>query len=567
MTRLSSTHLKTFLLIAGIGLYSGAVNAVPAIWEAQLGATVTDTTPAPALPALPALDKKDDATISLSFGSMKFPLYGTTYTGTDVLNISSNGFISLGGSNGSDATASGSILTMDPFPRIAPYWIDLDPENQGGDIYYNTFNDDNDPNIDRIVITFSTGFNECSDIGSVCFVHAQVQLLEDGTIIFGYNGIGMTASVTSDLLVGISPGGMTADPGSINIIAASKVPFDSGMEPTIYELFAPAFPTSEDLKDLNFVFTPNGSGGFILSDGIINPPDSTEPPTWESAIGTTILAPLLGVPALDDVDDGTINITFGLMSFPFAGTTYTGLDILNISSNGFISLGGDNGADCCSGDPIKLTSDPFPRIAPFWTDLDPGEEGGDIYIKYFDEAVDRLVITFVTGYDDCEADECRALVQVQLLENGTIRFGYNGIDLTNGANDADDDVLVGISPANGASDPGSTDISNTAPFHSDTDTIYELFVAASAPPFDLDGGNVIFTPDGAGGFNVTAPGVSGSAVGGVTPGRNSNKHHCSLGGSDAALDPTLWLLVLVSCIYLGYRRSYTPQESHSRGIH
>jgi len=32
---------------------------------------------------------------------------------------------------------------------------------------------------------------------------------------------------------------------------------------------------------------------------------------------------------------------------------------------------------------------------------------------------------------------------------------------------------------------------------------------------------------------------------------------CSLAGKDAAFDPTLWLLVLVSCIYLGYRRTYT----------
>ena len=37
----------------------------------------------------------------------------------------------------------------------------------------------------------------------------------------------------------------------------------------------------------------------------------------------------------------------------------------------------------------------------------------------------------------------------------------------------------------------------------------------------------------------------------------SGSGSCSLAGKDAAFDPTLWLLVLVSCIYLGYRRSYT----------
>ena len=105
------------------------------------------------------------------------------------------------------------------------------------------------------------------------------------------------------------------------------------------------------------------------------------------------------------------------------------------------------------------------------------------------------------------------LAQTQLLENGTIIFGYNGIDLRNAANDANDDVLVGISPAGGGiTDPGSTDITTTAPFHSAEPTIYELFVAASAPPVDLDGGNVIFTPDGGGGFNVTAPGISGTSI-------------------------------------------------------
>jgi hypothetical protein len=161
------------------------------------------------------------------------------------------------------------------------------------------------------------------------------------------------------------------------------------------------------------------------------------------------------------------------------------------------------------------------------------------------------------GHHDCDADDCHILVQTQLLEDGTIIFGYNGIDLVNPLNDVNTDVLVGISPANGANDPGGTDIGNTAPFNTGAEpTVYELFIAASAPLFDLDGGNVIFTPNGGGGFAVTAPGVSRTAIGGGGggSGRNSNKHHCSLGGSDAAFDPTLWLLILVSGIYLGYRR-------------
>ena len=84
-----------------------------------------------------------------------------------------------------------------------------------------------------------------------------------------------------------------------------------------------------------------------------------QPPVWESQNGATLPGQ-----ALDNVNDGIVNLTFGSMSFPFEGKTYTGADILNISSNGFISLGGDNGNGCCDGDPTALVQGAFPRIAP-----------------------------------------------------------------------------------------------------------------------------------------------------------------------------------------------------------
>ncbi len=284
-----------------------------------------------------------------------------------------------------------------------------------------------------------------------------------------------------------------------------------------------------------------------------NPPVSTEPPIWESRIGTTIDGQ-----ALDNQDELSVDLNFDTLSFPFAGTTYNGADVLNISSNGFISLGGDNGPDSSPSAAI-LTGDVFPRIAPFWTDLDPEFEGGDIFINRFtdddaDADIDRIVVTFALGHFECNADDCSVLAQVQLLENGTIIFGYNGIDLENTLNNVTEDLLVGLSPVIGATDLGSANIGDTAPFNSSAgDAVYELFEAASAPPFDLDGGNVVFTPDGGGGFNVTAPGVGGVGIGGGGGGGGGGG--CSLAGNDAAFDPTLWLLVLVSVIYLRQRRS------------
>ena len=564
MTRLSSTYLKALLLIAGSALYSGAVSAVPAIWEAQLGATVTTI-------AAPALDNSDNANTGtvIKFGSMSFLFAGITYTGTtgplSSLNISDNGYISLGGSNAPfDLPPSGGNLTAGPFPRIAPFWTDLDPKDEGGDVYINRFDDTKDGDTDRIVITFATGHKGCD--ADECRVLTQVQLIEGGTIIFGYNGIDLDdpgSPITTDLLVGVSPGAGAGNPGSTDLSAIPPT-FDSGAVTTVYKLFsaAPAF----DLDDGNLVFTPNLAGGFAVSDSMLNAPASTEPPTWESQLGATVTDTFAN-PALDDFDDADTGaaLTFGTMTFPFYGIDYDTTDVLNISSNGFISLGGDNGDGCdatfnCEGDVTGLISGTFPRIAPFWTDLDPGEEGGDIYINRIDDddpvdgIVDRIVITFATGINDCDADECRALTQVQLLKNGTIIFGYNGIDLTNANNDANDDVLVGISPGIGAANPGNTNISRTAPFNSGPATaIYELFKAPPAPKFDLDGGNVIFTPDGGGGFDVTAPGVSGTAIGGAGGG-SGGSGHCSLADEDAPFEPTLWLLLLVSIIYLGRRR-------------
>ena len=58
-----------------------------------------------------------------------------------------------------------------------------------------------------------------------------------------------------------------------------------------------------------------------------------------------------------------------------------------------------------------------------------------MYINRFnddaDAAIDRIVITFATSLAQCVNSDCSVLVQVQLLENGTIIFGYNGIDLVN----------------------------------------------------------------------------------------------------------------------------------------
>ncbi len=168
------------------------------------------------------------------------------------------------------------------------------------------------------------------------------------------------------------------------------------------------------------------------------------PPIWEPSFGTR-----LGL-----TDDSTTSQTFATLNFtfPFVGTTYTGADELWISSNGFISLGVDNGSDCCAGDPAALVAE-GPRIAAFWADHRPDDiDGNDVYLNAFnddgDPENDRVVITWNDHlYDNGQP----ILAQIQLLEDGTVILGYNGYDLT-GFND---DTLIGLSPGGGVADPGT----------------------------------------------------------------------------------------------------------------
>lgn len=221
---------------------------------------------------------------------------------------------------------------------------------------------------------------------------------------------------------------------------------------------------------------------------------SAAPPIWEPNFGTQ-----LGM-----TDDSTTSQTFASLNFtfPFVGTTYTGTDELWISSNGFLSLGADNGAGCCAGDVADLLAG-APRVALFWADHRPdGSAGNDVYINAFnddgDPENDRVVVT----WNDILWDNSQPiLAQIQLFEDGTVILGYDGYDLT-GFNDT---TLIGLSPGGGASDPGSTDLSSSMPFNTGTEpTVYELFVGAP-PPIDVDQTNVTFTPNGQGGWGVDVP--------------------------------------------------------------
>ena len=217
-----------------------------------------------------------------------------------------------------------------------------------------------------------------------------------------------------------------------------------------------------------------------------------QPSIWESNFGID----------LNLSDDSTASVPFDTFAFPFAGNVFTGSDVLDVSSNGFVSLGGSNGDDCCNGDVQSFLNDMFPRLSPLWGDIDPANVPTDgVFVNSFnddgDAAIDRLAVTWDAQHWGSGED---VLFQLQMFESGTIVFGYNGIS------PLDRNTLIGIGTGGGALDPSSSDLS-VGPFLGAGDNIYELFPPDSVfdpSEFDLDLTNIVFTPiPGDGGFVVS----------------------------------------------------------------
>lgn len=180
-----------------------------------------------------------------------FSFFGQTYTTFDA---STNGFVSLGGGNGSGC-CNGSVGDfLNGAARIAPEWFDI-----VGTVYLNT------AVADRAVFTWVG-----SEYGGGGGYAAQAQLFANGNIIFGYSGDSIPNRHTT--LTGISAGGGLADPGETELTGAA---FSTGANRAVYDVAA---ANTFDLNGRNVYFTANSQGGYTVSnDPIAGVP---EPATW-----------------------------------------------------------------------------------------------------------------------------------------------------------------------------------------------------------------------------------------------------------------------------------------------
>jgi hypothetical protein len=214
---------------------------------------------------------------------------------------------------------------------------------------------------------------------------------------------------------------------------------------------------------------------------------------FETNIGTQ-------VPSCDDCS-APVTLPF---PFTYFGQTYNSLFANN---NGNLTFS--------SGDwtftPSLNSFSVQPRISPFWDDLIAcgtiPQEG--LYVNT--TIPGEVVVTWLhQQIYECSGDDT---IQAILFSDGRIQFGYNGITTIALPNSTSSGTIVGITPG-GNVVPTQEDYLSNPSFSINSQTAPAEFFIDGTTPFNLDGGFVLFAPNGTGGYAVQVIPPTGS---GSTP--------------------------------------------------
>jgi MYXO-CTERM domain-containing protein len=215
------------------------------------------------------------------------------------------------------------------------------------------------------------------------------------------------------------------------------------------------------------------------------------PAIWEPVFGGSI----------GGGDDTVFGAAFGF-AFPFLGSSFGSGEV---STNGFISLGGSNGSGCCDASVAGLLGG-FGRIAPVWQD--------NITTVFLNTSVaGRAVITW-SGVEFSNSSPL--VVQAQLFGTGDIIFGYDTVPPLEDPGGHRHHGLAGVSGGLGSPDPGEVDYTSALPFSSGASgTVYEFFArgpngatGGSPDTWDLSGTNICYSPNTSLGWTVSSCAVS-----------------------------------------------------------
>lgn len=187
------------------------------------------------------------------------------------------------------------------------------------------------------------------------------------------------------------------------------------------------------------------------------------------------------------------------LGFAFPGPGGAVHTTISVSSNGFVWLGSGTAHGCCNGSETGFLS-AGPRIAPLWTDLDPGASAGaGVYFQSL-PAVGPLPARAVVTWDAVpEAGAAgTATVQVQLLADGTVTMHWS--ETTRIAGHA---TLVGVTEGQGAT-ANPLDLSailgNAVVNTQVNPTAHQTLGAGQ---FDLAGRSLRWLPNSSGGYRIS----------------------------------------------------------------
>jgi hypothetical protein len=146
----------------------------------------------------------DNSLATVNAGSFSFPFEGTSYS---IFDVSSAGFVWLGGQNGAQSTLTGSQTSAlqyfynDP-ARIAPAWMYLD-ETVGGQVTYKLVT--NADGSQSFVLTWLNVPLDGYSMDAAYYASFQVQLVSTGNIVFSYLNFDSNTLIQSNALIGLIP--------------------------------------------------------------------------------------------------------------------------------------------------------------------------------------------------------------------------------------------------------------------------------------------------------------------------------------------------------------------------
>lgn len=211
---------------------------------------------------------------------------------------------------------------------------------------------------------------------------------------------------------------------------------------SIYETFTGlTFDLDSGSPTNSLLFVPNSTGGYLVLPGSNQFFTPTSP---DLLLTDDSLSPAQTLP----------------FAFPFGGTTTTAI---RICSNGYLWLNGIETIADLSPTSAELLAQ-GPRIAPFWTDLNPASLVGGVRVGTIHYDIDPLtgnaVCSWLTVPEFGTANTGNlSTFQVDLAPSGIFELRWQSTTTT-----PTRAILTGVSRGQGARDGGSTDLSTAPPF-------------------------------------------------------------------------------------------------------